>query len=316
MAVCFEPYRLFLCRSSRRVNDVPEFEAYGVSVHSDLDLGAYLPLASPRQNVRSIEVHESPAPPLIPAVRLPFAYSHDRQLTAMSNQAFRGAIIGQSWWLEIEGTATFHWTVGQPFLSYEPGPAGNSEALSFWLIHTVLPAFLALEGTYHFLHAAASSIDGKAVLILGPSGSGKSTLLSSLLAQDCALISDDKVAILKQDGQFSAVTSHSRYRPYRRHLDLGLKARSISRNPLPLRALLRLIPAEPDTDIRFIDVHGADKFNLVLEQLLFAFSESAAVHFGFLADLVSQVTVTELHVPQDLERLKEISEAVVRRFQP
>lgn len=290
------------------------FEAYGVHLHGDLNLEAYVPVAASRRAVRSIDVLESPAPRFTPAVRWPFAHSHGRQLTALSDQAFRGAVTGQSWWLDIEDTARFHWTVGQSTLGYERGPAGNHEALSFWLIHTILPAFLALEETYHFLHAAASRIGDEAVLILGPSGSGKSTLLSALLEQRCALIGDDKIAIQKQNGGFSAIPSHDRYRPYRRHLDLGLKARSVSRAPVPVHSLIRLQPAQADADVRLVEIQGANKLKTVSEHLLFAFSQSAPVHFGFLTELLNHATVIELQVPRDLGRVEEVGAAVVQHF--
>ena len=313
------------CRASRRrsnrirsrlVNAGPAFTAFGTALRSDLDLADYLPAASPAGSARTIDVRQAATPPLAPAFRWPFAVTHGRQLTAASDQAFRGATTGQRWWLEVEDTATFHWTVGQSTLAYAPGPEAHDAALAFWLIHSVLPSFLALEGSYHFLHAAAATLAGGAVLLVGPSGSGKSTLLSALLDRGGELVSDDKVAIREQNGRFHAVPSHPRFRPYRRHEDLGRPAPAVAGGPVPLGVLLRLQPTEPTADIRFRPIRGADKLRAISNQLLFGFSDSAPTHFAFLARLLDRAPLFELRAPRDLARLDELGDAIIHRFAP
>lgn len=49
------------------------------------------------------------------------------------------------------------------------------------------------------IHGSAVAWNGHAVLILGPSGAGKSTLALSLMGMGAALVSDDQVAIRREE---------------------------------------------------------------------------------------------------------------------
>lgn len=56
-------------------------------------------------------------------------------------------------------------------------------------------AFVAVHPDLIWLHAAAASVNGAAMLLAGPAGAGKSTLLVHLISRDWDLIADDVVAL-------------------------------------------------------------------------------------------------------------------------
>ena len=59
-------------------------------------------------------------------------------------------------------------------------------------------------GATQILHATCVAVDGRGLLITGPSGSGKSSLAIRLLALGAKLVSDDRTALLAEDGQIHA----------------------------------------------------------------------------------------------------------------
>jgi hypothetical protein len=59
----------------------------------------------------------------------------------------------------------------------------------------ITAAFVAAHPDLIWLHAAAASRDGSAILLAGPAGAGKSTLLLRLIERGWCLLADDVVAL-------------------------------------------------------------------------------------------------------------------------
>ena len=62
-------------------------------------------------------------------------------------------------------------------------------------------AFVAAHPDLIWLHAAAASMDGAAILLAGPAGAGKSTLLVQLVDRGWDLLADDVVALRPTGGE-------------------------------------------------------------------------------------------------------------------
>jgi serine kinase of HPr protein (carbohydrate metabolism regulator) len=56
------------------------------------------------------------------------------------------------------------------------------------------------------IHATCVATDAGGVLLLGPSGSGKSDLALRLIDRGAKLVSDDRVAVRREDGKLIAAT--------------------------------------------------------------------------------------------------------------
>jgi hypothetical protein len=72
---------------------------------------------------------------------------------------------------------------------------GSFDYASFHARKWMTAAFVAAHPELTWLHAAAASRDGSAVLLAGPAGAGKSTLLVQLIDRDWRLLADDVVAV-------------------------------------------------------------------------------------------------------------------------
>ena len=64
-----------------------------------------------------------------------------------------------------------------------------------WARQRILEHFIAARGDLLWLHGAAATLDGKALLIPGPRGRGKSTLVTALCADGWRFLGDDTVPL-------------------------------------------------------------------------------------------------------------------------
>jgi hypothetical protein len=78
---------------------------------------------------------------------------------------------------------------------------GSFEFIAFHARKWMTAAFVAAQPALTWLHAAAASKDGSAVLLAGPAGSGKSTLLVQLIERGWRLLADDCVGVNPEGGQ-------------------------------------------------------------------------------------------------------------------
>ena len=98
------------------------------------------------------------------------------------------------------GTYLGHAPARPPF-----GPSPLGEVLSFIEWRATEDTIAPVSGGVVFLHAAAVSIRGNLVLLVGDSGAGKSTITAHLLARGHLVLGDDLVRFAPDAKLLSAV---------------------------------------------------------------------------------------------------------------
>ena len=88
----------------------------------------------------------------------PLYWSHGRKVYLYSDRLFDGSEKGQPWCYEVKDIVRFYWVGGEAKIYYELDEKGNTELLSFWFIHLLLPLYFTLEDKYDFLHAGISRV--------------------------------------------------------------------------------------------------------------------------------------------------------------
>ena len=78
---------------------------------------------------------------------------------------------------------------------------GSFEYVAHHARKWITAAFVAAHPDLIWLHAAAASMDGAAILLAGPAGAGKSTLLVHLVNRGWDLLADDVVALRPDRGE-------------------------------------------------------------------------------------------------------------------
>jgi len=120
----------------------------------------------------------------------------------------------------------------------------SGDLLRYWMLQQILPLFLLLNGSMEFLHGMAvstlsregepSSHSSSCVGFLGESYAGKSTLLNYFLSRGHALVTDDHLALSRQD-YTQVLPATPFYRPYRAVEDMGVCAAAFSSEPTHLQ---------------------------------------------------------------------------------
>ncbi len=240
-----------------------------------------------------------------------FNNNQGRDLALYTDRPFTRTVTGQQWAFDVEGVVTFFWCSGQSTIDYVPAQNFTPELLEYWTLHIVLPIFLTIEEYFYFLHAGAVEIDGTSVLFVAESFGGKSTMTDFFIKQGHALVSDDKVAILQEDGKFLAVPSHPHHRPYREMEDLGLFVSNMANAPKPIQAIYTLKRVAADTHISISELQGIEKFKSLRFSSEINLSFLKSERLKDLGRLSENVTVYEVMVPWDIERLEEVYTAIV-----
>jgi hypothetical protein len=72
---------------------------------------------------------------------------------------------------------------------------GSFDVVAHYARKWVTSAFVAAQPSLLWVHAAAASVDGSAILLAGAAGAGKSSVLVQLLERSWCLLADDVVAV-------------------------------------------------------------------------------------------------------------------------
>lgn len=295
-------------------NNMRRFLAYGASIRTSLDLSPYLPLS--HGGSPTLTVVEKPTglteQDLTHCRQL--AQSHGRELAIYSNRDFGDSTEGQSWCFLVEDVGSFHWRGGCAKIHFEQLAGGSEELLAFWLIHIVLPLRFTVEGRYEFFHACSVEINDTPVLFTAPSMGGKSTLTDYFLSKGHGLVSDDKVAIVNESGEFFAVPSHPNHRPYRRFEDLGKRADRFFDKRAAIGAVYKLKRVGPDEDVHINEVLGHRKFAEIRPSYLFDFGDMKERRLVFSGAMADSLPVYEVDVPWNLEKLEEVYVGIREQF--
>jgi len=214
------------------------------------------------------------------------------------------------WMMEVKDVLKLAWYPESHTIGYEKGEAYTSERLRFWIYHTFLPLLFQINGVYHILHAGCVEIGGKAVVFSAFSYGGKSTVTDYFLQKGHALLSDDTLAVKKENHTYRAIASWPYYRPYRMPEVLGKRCKNFVLKPLDIGAVYRLEKAEPDAEIEIVPIHGMEKFKAVHDSSFVELSFLKQRTFAFHTEFAKAMHIFNVTVPWDKERLNEVYQAI------
>ena len=198
----------------------------------------------------------------------------------------------------------------------------------YWILQQILPLFLLLNRSTEFLHGMAVSVcpmstpeaEQSCLGFLGESHAGKSTLLSYFLAKHHALVTDDHLALSRED-YATVLPAPPFYRAYRAIEDLGVKANAYSAEPTTLRRLYLIEPGHPRSEPRVEPLSGMAALAALFPNIHYSLHNSEKPdffplvedRFRGLADLIRRVPFARLHVPRSLNRLHEVYAFIVNQ---
>ncbi len=243
---------------------------------------------------------------------IPFYWAHGRDVYFYSDREFDGSEAGQPWCYEVKDVVRFYWIGGEAEIFYQLDKKGDTNLLSFWFTHLLLPLYFTLENQYDFLHAGAVEIEGKPILFIAPSMGGKSTMTDYFIKQGHTLVSDDKVATFLDEGRFFAVGSHPYHRPYRSFEDLGYRVENFTDDFKPIYAFYQLEQSDADAVISIKEIPGYQKFDALMPNYLFMFSYLRPQRLKYLASMLNQIRVFQVAVPWDMGRLGEVHDVICK----
>lgn len=241
-----------------------------------------------------------------------FPRSQGRDLALFSDRDFLYAQKGQFWAFEVKGVVTFFWYSGTMEIEYIKHDSYTEYLLRYWLLHILLPVFFITEDIYDFLHAGAVEVAGEPILFIAPSMGGKSTMTDYFMRQGHTMISDDKVATFEKEEVFFAVPSYSHHRPYRNTEDLGKSVSNFASAPGKMHTIYTLERVGSDKAVTIKELTGIEKFKSLrsAKEMNLFFSESRQLLY--LAKLAKKVSVYQVTVPWDINRLHEVYEAIAK----
>jgi len=216
-----------------------------------------------------------------------------------------------SWALEIIDVMTLIWDHKENRIYYKKGKLYTPELLQFWILHTVFPLVLELEGVYRILHVGSVEIEEKPVLFSAFAFGGKSTLTDYFLHRGHTLLSDDALGVEKRGNVYYAIPSYPFHRPFREVETLGYPVSRFASIPKPLHAIYRLHQVEFDASVKIIELHGIEKFKEMHYAPYAAFSFSREEYFAYFTEMASHIPVYRVDVPWNLKKLGDVYDAIM-----
>ena len=208
-----------------------------------------------------------------------------------------------------------------------------------YLLGPVFALLLQLRGRTP-LHASSVVIDGLAVAFLGPSGAGKSTTAAKFAQLGCAVLSEDVLNLLREDGEFKATPGYPVIRLLPQSvqmlhglagslahpapggdklcLDPQLGAGRFEGESKPLAAIYALKPRTDDNRAPYIEPlepHAA-ALELLANTLgkLLIDAEGRARNFTFLTRLALDIPLRKMVPHSDPDQLARMCELILEDF--
>jgi len=234
---------------------------------------------------------------------------------------------GERYWMELPGLATFCFDERSDHVVATPHPGIAADAIAELYWHSALPLVVQARGG-EVLHASGVLMSRGVVALCGASKSGKSTIAYGLHRRGYRLWADDAVALEVTEPAITAwpLPFDVRLRPAAAALfGLGegaarLAARDprepVGRAPAPLAAVCVLRREAPGAAI-LAPLKGSEAYPALLANA-HCFSLEEAARKRLMLDrylsLVARVPVVALAVPDGLEGLPAILDALERAF--
>lgn len=287
------------------------YTAYGMGIESEFSLGALPCFASGTTLIR-LDVSRFKFLPEAPTPLTKLCQSQGRNIYVQVTDEFI--------FIRVGAFASFKLHTRERHIACACLTIVPDDLLRYWIIQQILPMFLLWDGTAEFFHGMAVSYKAKVDIneiatigFLGDSHAGKSTLLGYFLSRGDILVSDDHVAISREN-YLNILPATPYYRPYRAGEDLGHVAANFSAEPSPLKRLYLLEPTFAYSDIETSDVQGVRAIKALLPHIQYNLHNPelpqlfplVAERFTGLNRVVRQVPIKRLHVPRALDRLPEV----------
>jgi hypothetical protein len=211
-------------------------------------------------------------------------------------------------------------------------PGVPDEVLFTYLLNQVLSYCLLARGIEP-LHATAFVVDGCAIALMGSSGCGKSTLAAAFVRRGFPLLTDDVLVPVFAQGSVLGYPSLARLklepeaataifgaRPalpmnaFTSKLILPLQSAEHAAGPVPLRSIYLIAPESSTIDIA---IHGEAGQGALLPLIANTFEPTLfnrrrmEQQFHFANRLAAMVPLMQLSYPRTLERLHDVTEAVL-----
>jgi hypothetical protein len=213
------------------------------------------------------------------------------------------------------------------------------EDAATYLLGPVLGLLLRLRGVT-CLHASAVTHAGRAMVFVGSEGAGKSTTAALMAQKGCAVVSDDVVALVEDDGSFYV---HPAY-PYlclwpdsvtmvygpdkklpsfspnwdKRLLSLAGNNLQFETRALPLAAIFVLGERVSAPDAPFLDKMTPREGLLALVANSYATNlldkEMRATEFDFFGRMLAKVPIRRLLPREDPARVSELGDEILRSY--
>ncbi len=294
---------------------MPAYQAYGLSIASDIELPELIPLSSD-------DGLGDPAVSVMVRVG-----KVDLSPSTGAHEILRWARPGDAC-VRYDGVAAFHVTGGRSIL-VEPAPDADERAVRLFLLGPAFSLLLDQRGLL-VLHASGVAIEGQVVAFLGEKGEGKSTLAAAMLERGHAMVGDDLLPVdlaapnaalvvpaypqlkLMPDAiEHLGTSSENRMKL---HPDSEKRAHAPSRfiqTPLPLARIFVLESGEADGIETLVAQQRVIELvrHSYLARLLETTGESAA-HFRQVVELARRVPVCKLTRRRELARLDQVAEMV------
>ena len=261
--------------------------------------------------IRVLRSHAVPMP-LENMYKKQYLNNQGREVALYTDRGYARTVRDQLWCFEVKAVAWFYWFSGDTTLYTVPSEQFTEALQRYWILHIVLPVYLAIEEVYDFLHAGAVLVEGRPVLFMAESLGGKSTMTDFFLRQGHRLLSDDKVAFVIDGADVIAMPSHPHHRPYRKTEDLGHYVAHMAAAPGAVHAIYVLARAQEDAKVEIVQLGGTEKFIALRygSEVNMAFLKTQ--RFSKLAALAERVGVYRVSVPWSLQRLPEVHTAICK----
>jgi hypothetical protein len=234
-----------------------------------------------------------------------------RQGRYSAEKPFHQCEPADHWTLHIRDVLRLRWNTLENTIWYEPLADYTPGGLRFWVLHTLIPVMLTQRRFCEFLHAGAVAHNGEAIVFTAASFGGKSTLTHYCLQQGMSLVADDCVGLRAQGAICDAIPGYPFCRPYRAAEELGTPVSNHFNSRLPVRAVYLLEKVAPSAPVKLAPIAGAACLQALWENRFTAASYLREQQFKSVANLANLLPVYRLDVPQSLERLGEVLEAII-----